>query len=507
MSRNLYNSLMPASLSQEAIVLTTDSGERWSRAKIEDFTGRVATVLQRSGVKPGERVAVQVDKSPQAVCLYLACLKTGAVYIPLNTAYTQVEVEHILQDASPLVYVGQPSTASEFSTDKMAANLTVLSLDANGEGSLIDAAGRVEPLVNAIGVQGDDLAAILYTSGTTGRPKGAMITHDNLSFGTKALVQLWGITENDVLLHVLPTFHAHGLFIAINTILQAGASTLFLAKFAVDAVIERLPLSTMFMGVPTLYTRLLADPRLSTEVCSGIRLFTSGSAPLSAATFEEFYARTGHKILERYGMTETTIIASNPLNGPRLPGTVGYPLPGVIVQVRDEREGEVPSGAVGELVARGPNVFKGYWQMPEQTAAAFTADGFFRTGDLATLEADGRIAIVGRKKDLIISGGYNVYPQEIENALGHIDGVQDSAVIGVPHPDFGEGVIAIIERKAGSNKLTPESVVTQLTAGVARYKLPKRVFIADKLPRNALGKVQKNELRKTYSEVFKSGLP
>ncbi|MFG1412282.1 AMP-binding protein [Xanthobacter sp. VTT E-85241] len=504
MSMNLHDFLFPPALPGTATALTIRAGDVWSRARLADLAGRIAAVLRAAGVSPGDRVAAQVEKSAPAVALYLACLKAGAIYLPLNTAYTPHEMAAFLGDAEPAAFVGQPQAMAALAPH-LPVECARFTLDAAGGGSLSDAAEAQFPLVESVPCGREDLAAILYTSGTTGRAKGAMITHGNLIHAAEALNGLWGITGDDVLLHALPVFHAHGLFIAINCALSAGAPMWFLPKFAVDPVIELLPRSTLFMGVPTLYTRLLGDPRLTRDLCGHMRLFTSGSAPLSGATFDAFRDRTGHAILERYGTTETAIIASNPLVGARIQGTVGFAVPGVDVRIFGELGQEMPRGDVGEVVLRGPNVFAGYWRMPEQSEEAFTPDGFFRTGDLARMDEDGRITIVGRAKDLIISGGYNVYPREVEAALARLDGVEDCAVIGVPHPDFGEGVIAIVERTPGRPAPDPAVLLSGLSAELARYKLPKHVIVQDTLPRNAMGKVQKTELRRIHADIFQGG--
>lgn len=502
MSNNLYDFIFPASIRPDAVALRTDDGARWMRRDLEDLAGRIATVLCEAGLRVGDRLAAQVEKSPGALCLYLACLKCGAVYLPINTAYTPSEAEHILSDAEPGVFIGPPDMVAAVAAASWWGGCLATGID--GSGGLLERAASASPFYETVAVKSGDLAAILYTSGTTGRPKGATISHGNLNFAARSLVELWGIEDKDVMLHALPIFHAHGLFIAINSCLRAGASMTFLSRFTVDQVVEEMPHSTLFMGVPTFYSRLLADARLDPHLCGSMRLFTSGSAPLSSADFEAFEARTGHAILERYGMTETTIIAANPLAGARIPGTVGFALPEVQVEIRDRASKPVAQGEVGELVVRGPNVFAGYWRMPELTAAEHTLDGFFKTGDLATMDTEGRITLVGRNKDLIISGGYNVYPQEVEAALNRIEGVLDSAVVGAPHPDFGEGVIAVVEMKLGYERPTVSTILTQLSAELARYKLPKIVFFAEELPRNALGKVQKNQVRDLHRHAFQT---
>ncbi|CAO3435885.1 Long-chain-fatty-acid--CoA ligase (EC 6.2.1.3) [Azospirillum doebereinerae] len=504
MTENLYSLLLPpAPRDDSRTALQTETGAVWSYGDLRRTAGRIARLLHDSGVVRGDRVAVQVEKSPEALCLYLAVLQLGAVYLPLNTAYTLTELRYFLGDAEPAVFVGPPHSAGEVGALVPPVAGRVLTLALDGGGSLMAACRDLAPWDAVADVAADEVAAILYTSGTTGRPKGAMITHGNLGYTARTLTRLWGVTESDVLLHGLPIFHAHGLFIAINTMLFGRASILFLSKFNADRVVALLPRATLFMGVPTLYTRLLADPRLTPELCRTMRLFTCGSAPLSAETFARFEERTGHRILERYGMTETAIITTNPLDGERVPGTVGYPLPGLEIRVADEAGRPVTPGEVGGLELRGPNVFKGYWRMPEKTAAEFRPDGFFITGDLVSLAPDGRVSIVSRAKDLIISGGYNVYPREVESVLGRIAGVRDAAVIGVPHPDFGEGVMAVVERQPDGDALDGGEIIAQAARELAGYKLPKIVVIQDSLPRNAMGKVQKNELREQHKDAFK----
>ncbi|SMH61923.1 AMP-binding protein [Azospirillum agricola] len=504
MTENLYSLLLPSDPRDDARpALQTGTGAAWSYGDLRRTAGRIARLLHESGVGRGDRVAAQVEKSPEALCLYLATLQIGAVYLPLNTAYTLTELRYFLGDAEPAVFVGPPQSAAEVAALDPAPAGCLFTLDGDGGGSLTAACRDLDPWDGAADMAADDVAAILYTSGTTGRPKGAMITHGNLGYTTRTLAGLWGIADTDVLLHALPVFHAHGLFIAANPVLFARGSMLFLSRFSADRVIELLPRATLFMGVPTLYTRLLADPRLTPDLCRGMRLFTCGSAPLSAETFARFEECSGHRILERYGMTETAIITTNPLDGERVPGTVGFPLPGLEVRVADEGGRPLPPGGeIGGLELRGPNVFKGYWRMPEKTAAEFRPDGFFITGDLARRAADGRISIVSRAKDLIISGGYNVYPREVESVLGRIEGVRDAAVIGVPHPDFGEGVVAVIERQPDAPPPDPAVVIAQAARELAGYKLPKIVVVQEALPRNAMGKVQKNELRAQHKDVF-----
>jgi malonyl-CoA/methylmalonyl-CoA synthetase len=421
---------------------------------------------------------MQIEKSPLAVLIYLACIRSGAVFVPMNTAYTDAEVEYLVSDAEPAVFVGDRGTISG---DDLAEHA------AASDGSFDDT-----------GVTPDDLAAILYTSGTTGRPKGAMLTHRNLASNAATLCAAWGFRPDDVLLHTLIVSHAHGLFVAINCTLANGTPMIFLPKFDVDAVIEQLPRSTVFMGIPTYYTRLLADERFDAKLCENMRLFVSGSAPLLASTHDEFRARTGHAILERYGMTETVMNTSNPLDGERRPGSVGPALPGIEVRVTDTDDRPLPKGEIGGVQVRGPNVFTGYWKRPELKETEFTPDGFFRTGDLGCFDADGYLRIVGRSKDLVISGGLNVYPVEVEEVLDALDGVLESAVIGVPDADFGEAVVAVVVPEAG-RELDPEALRTHARERLAGYKVPKRIHLADELPRNTMGKVEKAKLRSALS--------
>jgi len=501
MSNNFY-SLLAAQFLKRAgnMAIETPGAERYTFAELDAECARYAGWLDRGGLRRGDRVAVQVEKSPAALFFYLACLRAGLIFVPLNTAYRDLELEHFLDDAEPAMVVCAPERlAAMQALAAQRAIAHVHTLDADGHGSLAEAARDASAERPPVAVDDDAIAVILYTSGTTGRPKGAMITHANLASNARALHQAWGFSDGDVLLHALPIFHIHGLFVACHTALLNASTMLFLPKFDAKAVIAQLPRATVFMGVPTYYTRLLAEPGFTAEVCRNMRLFTCGSAPLLPQTFHEFEKRTGHTILERYGMTETGMNTSNPLNGLRRPGTVGPPLPGVQVRIVDAQDREVPAGDTGQLLVKGANVFKGYWRLPDKTAEEFTTDGFFRTGDLARRDADGYISIVGRAKDLIISGGFNIYPKEIEGYLDKLDGVLESAVIGAPHPDFGEAVVAVIVRKPEGTALTEASVIATLKSQIAGFKVPKRVFFADTLPRNTMGKVQKNLLREQYA--------
>ncbi len=472
-------------------------------ADLDAASGRLQSRLLGLGVEPGDRVIVQVDKSCEAVLLYLACLRAGAIYIPLNTAYTAAEVEYFMGDATPRVVVCRPSEHD--SLQAVAERIGVahlLTLDAQGGGSLFDGVSGMEPDPPVIQRESDDLAAILYTSGTTGRSKGAMLSHGNLRSNAEVLHDYWQWQDaDDVLLHALPVFHVHGLFVALHCALLGTSPVHFLPRFDLQTILGLLPESTVMMGVPTFYTRLLDNPAFTAEACRNMRLFISGSAPLLAETHREFEARTGHRILERYGMTETGMITSNPYDGERVAGSVGFALPGISVRIADEQGKELPRGETGVLEMTGPNVFKGYWQMPEKTAAEFRPDGWFITGDMAAMDDEGRISIVGRAKDLIISGGFNVYPKEIEGEIDEIPGVKESAVIGLPHPDFGEGVAAVVVPD-GSRELTDEDILAPLKDRLARFKQPKQVYMVPELPRNTMGKVQKAQLRETFKDTF-----
>ncbi|WP_421693918.1 AMP-binding protein [Aestuariivirga sp.] len=478
---------------EKTAIRSADGGTSLSFGDLARGAARYANALSALGVERGDRVTVQVEKSIANVLLYLAVMKLGAVYQPLNTAYTAAEFSYFVKDAQPKLIICDPSRQMEMrALADQCKVFAVVNLDAAGNGSLATMAATMDDRHETVEASDDDLAGLLYTSGTTGRSKGAMITHGNLFSNASTLVDLWRITGADTLLHALPIFHVHGLYVALNTAFLSGAEILWFDKFDAKAVTASLAQATLMMGVPTFYTRLLSDLSFGPDVTQNMRLFISGSAPLLAETHREFEARTGHAILERYGMTETGMITSNPYEGARVPGTVGFALSGVSVHV----SGSQP----GVLEVKGPNVFKGYWRMPEKTREEFTGDGYFITGDVCTIAADGRVSIVGRAKDLIISGGFNIYPKEIEEVLDQLPGVGESAVIGVPHPDFGEGVIAAI---TASGPLAPEAeMIATLSRTLARFKVPKRIFLVDALPRNAMGKVQKAELRKRYQAVF-----
>ena len=503
MSANLYELIVGRATSLEKNALEPPGGAALSFGQLFERSGKVANTLVALGVAPGERVAAQVDKSPDLIALVLGCLRAGAVLLPLNPAYTFAELEYFLNDARPALVVSRPAALE--GTRALAQKLglgAVESLGASGEGTFTGLVARAPAAFETIARAGDDLAAILYTSGTTGRSKGAMLTHDNLASNALALIDIWRFTQSDVLIHALPVFHTHGLFVATNVALLSGAGMIFLPGFDADAIVAALPRATTLMGVPTFYSRLLAHPGINRQSTAHMRLFVSGSAPLLAETHQQWRERTGHAIIERYGMTETNMIASNPYDGTRKPGAVGFALPGVCLRVANAETGApLADGEIGVVEVKGPNVFKGYWRMPEKTTAEFRADGFFITGDLGRIDADGYLEIVGRAKDLIISGGFNVYPKEVEDALDGLDGVVESAVIGLPHPDFGEGVTAIVVPAQGAS-LDEAAMLTALGARLARYKLPKRIFFADVLPRNAMGKVQKAALREERRGLY-----
>jgi malonyl-CoA/methylmalonyl-CoA synthetase len=504
MSGGLYETLrarFPRDLA--ATFIETPQGQRFSYGALLAESGRMANALAAAGAQPGDRVMVQAAKSPQVVFLYLACVRAGLVYLPLNSGYRRDEVDYFLADAEPRLVVCAPDSPLLEATAARGGDCRAFTLDDAGQGSFADACAGLGEAWRDVDRNAGDLAAILYTSGTTGRPKGAMLTQENLASNALALHRAWGFRPPDTLLHALPIFHTHGLFVAINCTLLNGTGMLFLPRFDVDEVTRLLPRATVMMGVPTFYVRLLANPAFTREACRNMRLFIAGSAPLLPETFTAFQARTGHTILERYGMTETSMITSNPLDGERVAGSVGFALPGVELRIADADGRALPTGETGNIEVRGPNVFKGYWRNPAKTREEFRADGFFRTGDLGRVDARGYVHIVGRSKDLVISGGLNVYPKEVETVIDGIAGVAESAVIGVPHPDFGEAVVAVVVAKPGAQRLTPAAVLAATKAQLAAFKNPKSVFIAADLPRNAMGKVEKAKLREHYKDLFK----
>ncbi len=515
---NLYTALraaFPADL--DAVAVETDNGLHYSWRDIERATAMLANLLDSLGLEPGARVAVQVEKSVECMLLYLATLRAGYMYLPLNTAYQSAEIGYFIANAEPAVVVCTPKNfpwVSKIAFQAGAKNVFTLGDDRTG--SLLQRAAHCSDRHTPARRAADDLAAILYTSGTTGRSKGAMLTHGNMLSNAQVLKDYWGWQRGDepggdVLIHALPIFHVHGLFVAIHGALLNGSKMLWLGKFDPKAVLERLPLATLFMGVPTLYVRLLGEPGLTPEATRHMRLFISGSAPLLIETFTDWQRRTGHTILERYGMSETVMLTSNPYRpdprygnqDERRGATVGFPLPGVGLRVVDEAGRVLPAGEIGGIQVKGPNVFKGYWRMPEKTAEDFTADGWFKTGDVGQVDARGYVVLVGRSKDLIISGGYNVYPAEIEGYLNEMPGVAESAVVGVPHPDFGEVGVALLIARPGAQP-DPDALLAELKAKLANFKIPKRCFVVAELPRNTMGKVQKNLLREQYKGLFAS---
>ena len=502
MTTPLYDALFARHEGQQTPFLHLPGGDTLSHGAFLEGVGRMANALGALGVTPGDRVAVHVHKSPAALTLYAACVKAGAVFLPLNTAYTPSELDYFVGDSGAKLFVCDTEEYGALAPVAERAGCLLQTMGADGAGTLTDLSAQQDAAFDTVPRDEDDLAALLYTSGTTGRSKGAMLTQRNLLSNAETLVDTWRFSDTDVLLHALPIFHSHGLFVATNVSLLSGAAMIFLPKFDLEAVLEALPRATSMMGVPTFYTRLLDDPRFDKDLVSHMRLFISGSAPLLAETHERFEKRTGHRILERYGMTETSMNTSNPYDGERRAGTVGFPLDGVEIEVRDPDTGNpMPAGEIGVLWVRGPNVFKGYWQMPEKTAEELREDGFFITGDLGLIDDRGYIHIVGRGKDLIISGGYNIYPKEIELFLDDLPGVLESAVIGAPHPDFGESVVAVLVPEAGAT-LDADAVLEAVSRDMAGFKRPRRVEIVDALPRNTMGKVQKAQLRETYADAF-----
>jgi malonyl-CoA/methylmalonyl-CoA synthetase len=503
-SENLFDLIAARAPHPDKLALETPDATALTYGALFTRSAQAANALVALGVKPGDRVAVQIEKSTDVIVVTLACLRAGVVLLPLNTAYTLAELEYFLGDAEPALTLCRPDELESIRALAQGLSLrSVESLGVKGDGTFAGAIAAAPAEFETVWRASDDLAAILYTSGTTGRSKGAMLTHENLASNALTLIDCWRFSSADRLIHALPVFHTHGLFVAVNVALLSGATMIFMQRFDPDAVIAALPEATAMMGVPTFYTRLLDHSGLDRDTCANMRLFVSGSAPLLAETHAAWRARTGFSILERYGMTETNMITSNPYDGERRPGAVGFALPGVSVRIADLESGApVQDGEIGVIEVEGPNVFTGYWRMPEKTKQEFRADGYFITGDLARVDDDGYIHIVGRTKDLVISGGFNVYPKEVETEIDAIEGVLESAVFGVPHADFGEAVTAAVVMRPGA-KLTEITILTALSRRLAKFKAPKQVVLVDSLPRNAMGKVQKVALRDAYRDIYR----
>ncbi|QNP59567.1 malonate--CoA ligase [Paenacidovorax monticola] len=514
-SQNLFAALraaFPADLDEIAVEAVSPQGEPllYTWRDLDRASARIANLLASLKLPGGSRIAVQVEKSVEAMILYLATLRAGYVFLPLNTAYQSAEIEYFIGNAEPAVVVCTPANFGWVSKIAFTAGTQhVFTLGDDRTGSLLERATHHGDVHQPVARTADDLAAILYTSGTTGRSKGAMLTHGNLLSNAEMLKDYWGWQKGDVLIHALPIFHVHGLFVAIHGALINGSKMIWMARFDPKAVLAAMPRATVFMGVPTLYVRLLAEPGLTRAAASHMRLFIAGSAPLLIETFKEWQERTGHTILERYGMSETIMLTSNPYRADarhggqdeRRGGTVGFPLPGVGLRVVDDAGKALPVGDIGNIQVKGPNVFKGYWRMPEKTQEEFSADGWFKTGDVGKVDERGYVSIVGRSKDLIISGGYNVYPAEIEGYINEMPGVAESALVGVPHPDFGEVGVAVVIAKPGA-QLDGDAIIATLKGQLANFKIPKRCFVTTELPRNTMGKVQKNLLREQHKGLF-----
>ncbi len=502
MANPLYDTLFGRHAGKDTPFLHLPNGTTLTHQGFLEIAAGIANVLTANGLVPGDRVAVQIEKSPEALAVYAACAQAGLVFLPLNTAYTVEELTYFIENSGASLVICDDRKAPGLSAIAESLEAKLLTLNGDGSGTLMDNAALQPRVFDTVHREEEDIAAFLYTSGTTGRSKGAILTQKNLLSNAQVLLEEWRFSAEDVLLHALPIFHTHGLFVATNIMLLAGGSMIFLPKFDTDTVIDSLAKATSMMGVPTFYTRLLDDARFDRALTAHMRLFISGSAPLLAETHTSFEARTGHRILERYGMTETNMNTSNPFDGERRAGTVGFPLPGVELKITDAQTGQtLPQGETGQIEVRGDNVFKGYWQMPEKTAAELREDGFFITGDLGRIDSDGYVHIVGRNKDLIISGGYNIYPKEIELVLDEQAGVKESAVIGVPHPDFGETVLGILVAEAGQ-KPDSAAIMSAVQVALARFKHPRKLIFVEELPRNTMGKVQKNVLRDTYNDMF-----
>ena len=503
MANPLYDGLFGQHLENDAVFLRRQDEGTLTYRQFLGLAAQYAGHFVDLGLEPGDRVAVQIAKSPQALAVYAACVQTGLVFLPLNTAYTASEVAYFIENSGARVVICDAGKLKDLTPIAQTCGALLETLNEDGTGTLADRSATFPLTFDTVSRTLDDLAAFLYTSGTTGRSKGAMLSQRNLLSNAECLRQEWRFTSDDVLLHALPIFHTHGLFVATNVTLLAGSQMVFLPRFDLDQIIKELPRSTTMMGVPTFYTRLLDDARFTKDLAAHMRLFVSGSAPLLAETHIQFEQRTGHRILERYGMTETNMNTSNPYDGERRAGTVGFPLPGVELKITDSKTGaELPRGEIGEIEVRGTNVFQGYWQMPEKTAEELREDGFFITGDLGQIDEDGYLSIVGRNKDLIISGGYNIYPKEIEMLLDEQEGVLESAVVGVPHSDFGESVVGIVVA-ASEKPLDLTAIKNSVGQSLARFKQPQKLIVVPELPRNTMGKVQKKELREKFADALK----
>lgn len=503
MSNPLFDALIAPNENSTNPFIYEQSGRIWTYSEFVIRVRQFASALADLGINEGDRVALQLEKSVNVLALCQACIQTGAVFLPLNPAYTATEVEYFLRDSGAKLFLCSMAKKPDFTDLSRKIGFCLETLDADQQGSLNTLAEQLPPKSEVAERHQDDLAALLYTSGTTGRSKGAMLTQANLLSNAQTLAKYWDFSKDDVLLHALPIFHTHGLFVATNTVLLTGGAMRFYEKFSTSDLVKDMPKATAMMGVPTFYTRLLQDPSFTAETAKKMRVFISGSAPMLEETHKQFTERTGHVILERYGMTETNMSTSNPYRERRKPGTVGRPLPGVEVRISDPNTGTpLKANEIGQIEVRGPNVFRGYWNMPEKTAAEFRDDGFFITGDLAFADDDGYVTIVGREKDLIITGGFNVYPKEVEAAIDELEGVLESAVIAVPHPDMGEAVVAVVV-PSDDRILETSDISAPLSNRLARFKQPRETVFVEQLPRNSMGKVQKAELRKTYAHLFK----
>ena len=491
----LFDSIFGPTRNSSSTFLINDD-KKINYADFHIMINQLANVLIQKGMKPGDRVAVQAEKSNTQIALYAATIKAGGVYLPLNTGYTTSELDYFIKDSSAKIIIVDKNVENKI-VNNLDANTVLLTLNSDETGSLTNLADEQEFFFDTIERGPDDLAAILYTSGTTGKSKGAILSHQNLLSNTKVLKDYWKFTKEDVLLHMLPIYHTHGLFVASNLLAYVGGSMIFLPKFDIEQALKWMSKSTT---VPTFYTRLLSDSRFNHSLTEHMRLFISGSAPLLATTHKEFEDRTSKKILERYGMTETNMCTSNPYDNNRVAGTVGLPLPGIQLRIADDKGNEVEQGQIGIIELKGENVFKGYWQMPDKTSESFREDGFFITGDMAKVDDNGYVTIVGRDKDLIISGGLNIYPKEVETKIDELTSIEESAVFAAPHKDFGEAVVAAVVRK--NESIFEEEIINYLSDKLAKFKQPKKIIFLDSLPRNAMGKVQKAELRKKYQKLF-----